>query len=112
MVMVAMLVTAKHPTMKTSRKVTMSMKTTITIVPHRVLRIVWSRIPFSNAQLVYVQGARQRSGVHPFFICYSVKFFHVGYCVYLPRRRRFFHTSRTNTIPARDNLWDSALSST
>ena len=49
-------VTTKNPTKKTLSKVTMSMKTTMTIVQHWVLRIVLSSFPFSTLQFVCVQG--------------------------------------------------------
>ena len=37
----------KNPTTKTLMKVTMSKKTTMTTVQHRLLRLVWSYLPFS-----------------------------------------------------------------
>ena len=41
-----------NPIMKILMKVTISMKTTMTTGQHRVLRVVWSCLPFSNAQFV------------------------------------------------------------
>ena len=56
---VAMSAVTKNLTMKTLMKVTMSMKTTMTTVHHRVLRIVWSCFPFSIVQLDRIQGVLQ-----------------------------------------------------
>ena len=94
-----MSVMTKNPPMKTLMKVTMAMTT----VQHRVLRIVWSCLPFSTVRVDCFHGViwsgvaassltgsydlvlasvtspfGRRSDVRPFFICYSVKFFHVG----------------------------------
>ena len=46
----------KNPTMKTLMKVTVSMKTTMTTVQHRLLRIVWYVFSFSTVQRVNIQG--------------------------------------------------------
>ena len=56
-VIVAMFVMTKTFTMETLMKVTMSMKTMITTVQHRIHRIVWSCFPFSTLQFVCIQGA-------------------------------------------------------
>ena len=48
------ILTTKNPT-KTLMNVTMSMKTTMTTVQHRVLRLVWSCFPFPTVQFVCIR---------------------------------------------------------
>ena len=56
LVVVAMVKMTVNPTMKTLMDVTMSMKTTMTTVQHRVLGPFWSCFHFYNAQVVCIQG--------------------------------------------------------
>ena len=56
MVAVAMVAMTKNPTKNTSSKVTVSMMTTMTTVPHRDLEIDWSSFPFSTVHSVCIEG--------------------------------------------------------
>ena len=98
LVIVALFVMTKNPAMKTTMKVTPSMKTTMTTGQLRVLRIIWSYSvlstticllsgssvftlslpPYDLVLVSVVSPSCRRSDVNPFFTCYSVKFFHVG----------------------------------
>ena len=51
-----MIAMTKNPTKNTLSKVTVSMMTTMTTVPHRDLEIDWSSFPFSIVQSVCVEG--------------------------------------------------------
>ena len=100
----ARFVTTKNPTVKTLTKVTMSMKTAMTTVQHRVLEDRFDMLSFfhctdywhSRCASVFSVAASSLAGLYdlvsvfvvspfcgsshvlPTIMCYSVKFFHVG----------------------------------
>ena len=94
-VIVAMFVMTKNPTMRTSMKVTMSMKTT---GHHRVLRIVWScfsfsTVPFSLSVFSVLYGVATSSWVGLYdlvLISVVIK----NSCVILPFQRSSAQLSR------------------